>query len=130
MIKVYFESNSHAELVATFESEEVYALCISALENNAKSKGMILTESVEEENEKFARKCSITSEGINKGYVIGDGDFYIKDDSALAEKYILENTKYKDIYDAYADEFYYWTEWEDEDDYQYEMINGVLNEIE
>lgn len=49
MIKVYFESNSHAELVATFESEEVYALCISTLEKDAKSKGMILTESVEEE---------------------------------------------------------------------------------
>ena len=49
MIKVYFESNSHAELVATFESEEVYVLCISALENDAKSKGMILTESVEKE---------------------------------------------------------------------------------
>ena len=49
MIKVYFESNSHAELVATFETEEVYALCISALENDAKSKGMILTESAEEE---------------------------------------------------------------------------------
>lgn len=49
MIKVYFESNSQAELVATFESEEVYALCISTLEKDAKSKGMILTESVEEE---------------------------------------------------------------------------------
>ena len=49
MIKVYFESNSHAELVATFENEEVYTLCIAALEKEAKSKGMILTESVEEE---------------------------------------------------------------------------------
>ena len=53
MIKVYFESNSHAELVATFQSEEVYALCISALENNAKSKGMILTESIEDEENIF-----------------------------------------------------------------------------
>ena len=48
MIKVYFESNSHADLVATFESEEVYALCIPALEKEAQSKGMKLTESVEE----------------------------------------------------------------------------------
>lgn len=48
MIKVYFESNSHTELVATFESEEVYTLCVSVLEKQAKSKGMILTESVEE----------------------------------------------------------------------------------
>ena len=50
MVKVYFESNSHADLVATFESEEVYALCVPALEKIAKSKGMILTESVEYED--------------------------------------------------------------------------------
>jgi len=48
MIKVYFESNSHADLVATFESEEVYALCVLTLDKIAQSKGMILTESVEE----------------------------------------------------------------------------------
>jgi len=55
MIKVYFESNSHAELIATFESEEVYALCISALEKDAKSKGMILTESVETEQSELEK---------------------------------------------------------------------------
>ena len=48
MIKVYFESNSHAELVATFETEEVYDVCIKALEKKAKEHRMILTESVEE----------------------------------------------------------------------------------
>jgi hypothetical protein len=48
MIKVYFESNSHTELIATFESEEVYALCISVLEKEAESKGMKLTESIED----------------------------------------------------------------------------------
>jgi hypothetical protein len=51
MIKVYFESNSHAELVATFETEELYTYCISTLEKMAINKGMKLTESVEKENQ-------------------------------------------------------------------------------
>jgi hypothetical protein len=49
MLKVYFESASSAELVATFDSEEVYMTCIEALEALAKSHGMIVTESVEQE---------------------------------------------------------------------------------
>jgi hypothetical protein len=24
---------------------------------------------------------------------------------------------------------YYWTKWEDEEDYQYQIINGILEEI-
>jgi len=48
MIKVYFESNSHAELVATFETEEIYAICLPKLEEKAKESRMIVTESVEE----------------------------------------------------------------------------------
>jgi len=44
MIKVYFESNSHAELVATFESEDLYIASLPALEKKAKKQGMIVTE--------------------------------------------------------------------------------------
>lgn len=36
MVRVYFESNSHAELVATFESEELYNQCLPILEAEAK----------------------------------------------------------------------------------------------
>lgn len=50
MIKVYFETKNSAELVAVFESEEIYNLCVPALEQEAKKRGMILTESVEDEN--------------------------------------------------------------------------------
>lgn len=49
MIKVYFESNSHAELVATFESEEIYAICFPLLEEKARKSGLKITESVEKE---------------------------------------------------------------------------------
>ena len=48
MIEVYAESNSHAELWATFESEELYLLCLPALEKEANENGMFITESVKE----------------------------------------------------------------------------------
>ena len=44
MIRVYFESNWHAELVATFESEDLYIASLPALEKKAKKQGMIVTE--------------------------------------------------------------------------------------
>jgi hypothetical protein len=48
MVKVYFESSSHAELVATFESEEIYLLCLPVLEKKAESQNMIVTESIDD----------------------------------------------------------------------------------
>ena len=48
MIKVYFESNNHAELVATFETEELYIKCLPSLEAAAQATNMIVTESIEE----------------------------------------------------------------------------------
>jgi len=79
---------------------------------------------------KFARKCSITGEGINAGFVIGDGDFYLKDDLQILDNWIKEKTEYADRNEAYNDDYHYYTEWEDESDFQYEMIDGVLTEIE
>ena len=52
MIKVYFESNSHAECVAIFNTKETYNLCLPALEKEAKKHRMIVTESVEGEDQK------------------------------------------------------------------------------
>ena len=48
MLKVYFESKAHAELVATFEEEELYIKCLPILEEEAKKQRMIVTESEEE----------------------------------------------------------------------------------
>jgi hypothetical protein len=50
MIKVYFESQSHAELVAIFDNEETYDACLPALEKLAKESGMVVTESIDEES--------------------------------------------------------------------------------
>ena len=47
MIKVYFESRFHAELVAIFDTEELYDLCFPSLEKEAKKHRMIVTDTFE-----------------------------------------------------------------------------------
>ena len=50
MIKVYFETDGFAELVAIFDSEETYGACLEALEMLAKANGFLyVTESVNNE---------------------------------------------------------------------------------
>ena len=46
-VTVFFESKSHTEQVATFESEELYMVCLPALQQCAAQGGYIITESVE-----------------------------------------------------------------------------------
>ena len=48
-VKVYLESGSYAELIATFQSEELYMLAVPALEAYAKENNLILTESIDYE---------------------------------------------------------------------------------
>jgi len=91
--------------------------------------------------EKFARQCDITGEGMNTGFYVND-ELYIKNEIDLIEwlreqDFITaDGTPANDFNDedlkewAYNDEIYYFTEWNDEEDFQYEMINGVLTEIE
>jgi hypothetical protein len=50
MIKVYFESDSHAECVATFKTEAMYMMCIDSLKAEATKQGMIVTESEVDES--------------------------------------------------------------------------------
>ena len=44
-IKVFFESENHAEEVATFTSEHTYIACLNSLEIEAKKRRMFVTES-------------------------------------------------------------------------------------
>lgn len=46
MIKVYFESKGHSELVATFEEEDIYMACLPSLEELAAKHRMVVTEEV------------------------------------------------------------------------------------
>jgi len=50
-IVVYFESpnNSYADAVATFSDEGLYHMCFGALEHVARQRGLIVTESVRED---------------------------------------------------------------------------------
>ena len=75
---------------------------------------------------KFARRCNVTGEGMNEGYVVGDGDYYIKYE-ADAEKWCKE-AGYASIEDAYEEEAIYYTEWEelDEDEwFESKFENGL-----
>ena len=99
---------------------------------------------MKKELEKYARKCDITGEGMNDGYIIMDGEMHIKYEEDLI-KHLRDvekeaNPKYdKDISegrltddfllsDYYESEYYYWTEWYEGEE-QYKEINGVLTLI-
>ena len=85
---------------------------------------------------KYARKCSITGEGMNEGYIVGDCTTvkYEKDLIALIRSWgDKEFNTASDEYilaESYKLEEYFWTMWEDESEHQYEEINGKLIEIQ
>lgn len=74
----------------------------------------------------WARKCDGTGDGMNEGYVFGDGEKYFAYESnALI---YAQSIGYKDLDDAYDHRAFYWTEWEE--DRQYIEIDGKLMEFE
>ena len=85
---------------------------------------------------KYARKCSISGEGMNEGYIVGDCTTvkYEKDLIALIRSWgDKEFNTASDEYilaESYKLEEYFWTMWEDESEHQYEEINGKLIEIQ
>lgn len=72
--------------------------------------------------EKFARVCSATGRGMNEGYCFGDGEAYFIEESD-AYDYAL-SIGYKGLQDAYDDEAYYYTEWEEIDEECYYDAEG------
>lgn len=76
---------------------------------------------------KFARQCTITGKGMNEGWVFGDGQDYAKHESGAIQ--LAKQYGYASLEDAYEDDGGYWTSWEDEDDFQYQMIDGTLIDI-
>jgi len=100
--------------------ENTYNLCVEFIKfyNQNEQK---------EDNIKFARQCSITGEGMDEGWFSDEADKYFKYEKD-ALKCCIEYG-YKNIDEAYNNDFIYWTQWNDKDDYQYEIINGVLTEI-
>lgn len=83
----------------------------------------------------WARKCDVTGEGMDKGYVVEEGNKYFKYEkdliNYLRQEYGAEEKFLSDAFilkEAYNNEEYYFTEWEE--DFQYIEVNGVLTEIE
>jgi hypothetical protein len=83
--------------------------------------------------QKFARRCDATGCGMNEGYVVRDGELYFSEREylinwlrsrggmdGLSDEFILD--------EAYNNEEYYYTEWEEIDDEYYYDAEG--NEYE
>lgn len=72
------------------------------------------------ENFKFARRCDVTGEGMNEGWVVNGGVTYLKyEGDALAH---AQNEGYDSIqamYDACEEDsdLFYWTEWQELEEY-------------
>ncbi len=93
------------------------------------------------EGEKFARKCDVTGEGMNKGFIIGSSCFKYKQDADnVAKQFPNEEhpkkgnyKSFKELYDSIDEDgdtdFCYWTEWEMPEDAQYIVKNGKLVEL-
>jgi len=47
MVTVYFENSAYAQVVATFDTEDLYIKCLPVLEEEASKLGMVVTESIE-----------------------------------------------------------------------------------
>jgi hypothetical protein len=83
--------------------------------------------------EKFARRCDITGRGMNEGFVVGYGELYFSDEKHLIDWLRglggMENLSDEFILnEAYEQEEYYYTEWEEIDDDVYYDEDG--NEYE
>jgi hypothetical protein len=76
---------------------------------------------------KWARKCSVTGKGMNEGWYCEDLGTYFKHE-ADALNFAQEHT-YADLECAYADEFIYWTQWEDDSDFEYVQVGEKVFEI-
>lgn len=73
--------------------------------------------------EKFARKCDITGRGMNEGYCFGDGEQYACDEASALQ--IAQQYGYDNLDDAYKDDVYYYSEWNEDDcDEEYYDADG------
>ncbi len=80
-----------------------------------------------QDGKEYARKCDITGEGMNKGWVADDGDKYFKyETDAIAH---CRDAWGLSLEEAFATDSIYYTDWsEDESDYEYIYVGGILFE--
>lgn len=73
---------------------------------------------------KYCRKCDECESGMNVGYLVDDLYYYCSDECLNKN---FNKTEYDKLY---KQNNAYWTEWDLDSDADYELINGVLTEIE
>jgi hypothetical protein len=102
-----------------------------ALGDSIYTEEMKQCEVIEEvvKGDKYARKCDKCGQGMNEGFCIYEGEEYYCSDECLHSVY--SKSVWEGMYDAedIGNSPSYWTQWEDEEDYQYQIINGILEEI-
>lgn len=77
---------------------------------------------------KYARKCDATGQGMNEGWCVGQGERYFKYEEDAAKWAV--GAGYEDLDEAFEHNAIYWTEWEEEFDYEWVEVDGVLREID
>ena len=89
--------------------------------------------------EKYARKCDVTSKGMNEGYCINDGQMYIKEEAdMIAHLRDVEKSQSNEsdrsltdaelLYEYYENDYYYWTEWDGIDEDYHFLEDGTYVE--
>lgn len=87
----------------------------------------VIEESVK--GDKYARKCDKCGCGMDDGYVAWT-EYYCSD-NCLNTIYTPE--EWTNMYEEGEDNGgsdCYWTQWEDESEYQYQIVNGILEEMD
>jgi hypothetical protein len=114
-----FEIEADTQLEAIKQFEE--------LGDSIYTEEMKQCEVIEEvvKGDKYARCCTCCGKGMNEGY-FADYEYFCSDSCLHTEyppytwsKFIEED-----------EDSYYWTEWEDIEDYQYQIIDGKLEELD
>lgn len=79
---------------------------------------------IKENGVKYARKCTCCGKGMNEGYFAYYN--YYCDATCLFTKY--SNDEWQKLSEDENND-YYWTQWEDEFDYEYVLFNNQLIEL-
>jgi late competence protein required for DNA uptake (superfamily II DNA/RNA helicase) len=104
-----------------------------ALGDSIYTEEMKQCEVIEEvvKGDKYARKCDKCGQGMNEGFCIYEGQEYYCSDECLHSVY--SEQEWLEMYNAEDNggSSSYWTQWEElEEDYQYQIIDGILEEMD
>jgi hypothetical protein len=77
---------------------------------------------------KYARSCTCCGKGMNEGY-FADYEYFCSDTCLRTEYSAIHWEILCKESEDNGDNDYYWTQWEDESDYQYQIIDGEITSI-